>query len=74
MIRRTCLILVVGSAVSLAACGDSSPAVTAPTNPHLDGGWTMGSGNQRSDTTSFIITTTEQDSTDRGGWTMGSGN
>ena len=75
MIRRTCMTLIVGAVVTLAACGDTSPAVTAPTSPRLDGGWTAGSGNRDSDSTTTTTTAeAEQDSTQRGGWTVGSGN
>lgn len=71
-VRRAAVLLVAGLGLSLAACGDAGPAVTAPDRPGFDGGWTVGSGN-RTDGAGTMTTST--DSTEaRGGWWIGSGN
>lgn len=60
--------------LGLAACGGSSPAITAPEGARFDGGYTIGSGH-RSDSTTLSTQTTDSDSTvtTRGGHTLGSG-
>ena len=62
--------------LGLAACGESSSALTAPGGARFDGGSTFGSGH-RSDSTTVtgVSTTSNSDSTttERGGYTAGSG-
>lgn len=68
---RTRMILAAGLLMGLAACGDSSPSITAPEAARYDGGWLAGSGNSSGDGG----TTTPGDTTVlRSGWLAGSGN
>jgi len=64
--------------VAVAACGESSPAITAPDGARFYGGHTAGSGNKSDSTTvaSSSGATTESDSTitARGGSSFGGGN
>jgi len=65
--------------LGIAACGESSPTITAPGRASFDGGHTFGGGS-KSDSTTVVTSsgemTTESDSTttERGGHTAGSGN
>lgn len=71
-------VLLVACTLGVAACGDSSPVLTAPEGARFDGGSTMGTGN-KSDTTSVSVSSTEttdgtSTTTERGGFTIGGGN
>lgn len=72
MTRRASTILAIAVIVSLAGCGDSQSAVTAPEGkPSFAGGILAGSGNRSDDGGA----TTASDSTaSRGGLLAGSGN
>jgi hypothetical protein len=59
--------------LGLAACADSSPALTAPESARFSGGNGLGSGHRADSTT--MVSTSDSDSTtvERGGHTIGSG-
>ena len=78
--KKLCVLLAVCVlSVGIVACGEPSPALTAPDGAYFDGGYTIGGG-YKSDSTTVVIssteTTTGSDSTttERGGHTAGSGN
>lgn len=73
-VRALLATVIVGAA--LAACSDSSPAVTAPAGARFDNGSIFGSGHRTADSTSVTSGgTTASDSTtvDRNGSGFGSG-
>ncbi len=61
--------------LGLAACGESSPALTAPESARLSGGHGIGTGHRADSTSTTMVSTADSDSTtlERGGNGLGTG-